>query len=49
MSLVDMKVERCDKYISDEGRRLSVDEWIEMLELLIDRVKAMRDAAVATL
>ncbi len=49
MSIVDIKVAACDRYITDQGRRLTVDEWIEMLELLMERVRAMRDAAMVDL
>jgi len=45
MSIVDMKVALCYKNIVDCGRRLTVEEWIEMLDQLTERLKAMREAA----
>ena len=49
MSRVDIKVNLCDKTIVDAGRTLTVEEWIQMCEMLIERLKAMRDAAMADL
>ena len=49
MSIVDMKVALCDKNIVDCGRRLTVEEWIEMLDQLTERLHGMRNAAMADL
>jgi len=48
MSILD-KVDRCDRYIGGQGVRLSDDEWIEMLDQLIERLKERREAAKAGL